>query len=217
MEKEKLFCYGNSKNAGELIGKCGYFGDSEEEIQQLIDSGAKVRECNRVDIGNGYSAFYPKHDKETMVLSFSYFYCVDSLAAQPTPIPTPTPTPTQKLIACPGPEAHSEDMQAYAQQQLKIILQQSDNPSLQFIYNYAKSIQTKNEDAKQLFNDLQSWYNSKLIQLHDFLIKEISNEECITSDVLRSYADKLDEVDNFELLTEENFDSLQDLLNEYNI
>ena len=211
MEKEKLFCYGNSKNAGELIGKCGYFGDSEEEIQQLINSEAKVRECSRVDIGNGYSAFYPKHDKETMALSFSYFYCVDSLAARPTP------TPTQKLIACPGPEAHSEDMQAYAQQQLKIILQQSDNISLQFIYDYAKSIQTKNEDAKQLFNDLQSWYNSKLIQLHDFIIKEISNEECITSDVLRSYADKLDEVDNFELLTGENFDSLQDLLNEYNI
>ena len=205
MEKEKLFCYGNSKNAGELIGKCGYFGDSEEEIQQLIDSGTAVNECARVDIGADYSAFYPKPESGTLTRSYSYFYCVDFLAAKPV-----------KLIACPGPEAHTEDMQAYAQQQLRIILQQLDNSSLQFIYDYAKSLQTKNEDAKQLFTDLQFWYNSKLTQLHDFLIEEISNEECITSDVLRSYADKLDEVDNFELF-EEDFDTLQDLLNEYNI
>lgn len=206
MEKEKLFCYGNSKNAGKLIGKCGYFGDSEEEIQQLIDSGAAVNECTRVEVGVDYSNFYPKPETGTLTRSYSYFYCVDFISAQPT----------QKLIACPGTEAHSEDMQAYAQQQLRIILQQIGNPSLQFIYDYAKSLQTKNEDAKQLFDDLQYWYNSKLTQLHDFLVSEISNEECITSDVLRSYADKLDEVDNLELFGED-FSKLQDLLNEYNI
>ena len=205
MEKEKLFCYGNSKNAGELIGKCGYFGDSEEEIQQLIDSGAAVNECVRVDIGNGYSAFYSKPEQGTLTRSYSYFYCVDFPAAKPV-----------KLIACPGPEAHSEDMQAYAQQQLRIILQQDANPSLQFIFDYAKSLQTKNEDAKQLFDDLQYWHNSKLTQLHDVVISELSSESYISSDVLRSYADRLDKIADCEFY-EENFDSLQDLLNEYNI
>lgn len=207
MEKEKLFCYGNSKNAEELIGKCGYFGDSEEEIQQLIDSGAAVNECARVDIGADYSAFYPKPESGTLTRSYSYFYCVDFLAAKPV-----------KLIACPGtgPEAHTEDMQAYAKQQLRIILQQLDNPSLQFIYDYAKSLQTKNEDAKQLFTDLQVWYNSKLTQLHDVIVSELNSENYITSDILRSYADRLDEIFKLETL-EENFDSLQDLLNEYNI
>ena len=205
MEKEKLFCYGNSKNAGELIGKCGYFGDSEEEIQQLIDSGTAVNECVRVDIGDGYSAFYSKPEPGTLTRSYSYFYCVDFLAAKPV-----------KLIACPGPEAHSEDMQAYAQQQLRIILQQVANPSLQFIFDYAKSLQTKNEDAKQLFNDLQYWYNSKLTQLHDVVVSELSRESYISADVLRSYADQLDKIYNFGTY-EESFDSLQDLLNEYNI
>lgn len=205
MEKEKLFCYGNSKNAGELIGKCGYFGDSEEEIQQLIDSGTAVNECARVDIGADYSAFYPKPESGTLTRSYSYFYCVDFLAAKPV-----------KLIACPGPEAHSEDMQAYAQQQLKIILQQVDNPSLQFIYDYAKSLQTDNEDAKQLFNDLQYWYNSKLTQLHDVVVSELSRESYISADVLRSYADQLDKIYDFGAY-EEDFDTLQDLLNEYNI
>lgn len=208
MEKEKLFCYGNSKNVGELIGKCGYFGDSEEEIQQLIDSGTAVNECVRVDIGDGYSAFYSKPEPGTLTRSYSYFYCVDFIVAQPTP--------TQKLIACPGPEAHTEDMQAYAQQQLRIILQQVDNPSLQFIFDYAKSIQTKNEDAKQLFNDLQYWHNSKLTQLHDVVVSKLSRESYISSDVLRSYADQLDKIADCRFY-EENFDSLQDLLNEYNI
>lgn len=207
MEKEKLFYYGNSKNAGELIGKCGYFGDSEEEIQQLIDSGAAVNECARVDIGADYSAFYPKPESGTLTKSYSYFYCVDFLAAKPV-----------KLIACPGtgPETHTEDMQAYAQQQLKIILQQLDNPSLQFIYDYVKSLQTKNEDAKQLFTDLQFWYNSKLTQLHDVIVSELNSENYITSDILRSYAGRLDEIFKLETF-EENFDSLQDLLDEYNI
>ena len=206
MEKDRLFCYGNSKNAGELLGKSGYFGESEEEIQQQIDSGAEVRECIRVNMSKDCFVFYPAVSEYTYPACYRYFYCVDSIAAEPVP----------KMLICPGTEAPLEDMQAYARQQLKLILQQLDNPSLQFIYDYTKSLQSKNETAKTLFTDLQFWYNTKQQQLHDFLIEEISNEECITSDVLRSYADKLDEVDNLELL-EEDFDSLQDLLNEYNI
>lgn len=205
MKKDHLFCYGNSKNAGELIGKCGYFGDSEEEIQQRIDSGAATEKCVRVDIGIDYATFYPKPEAGTLVRSYYYFYCVDFFASK-----------SEKLLACPETEAPLEEMQAYTQQQFRIILHQLESASLQCIYDCLKILQTKNEFAKQLFTDLQRYYNAKQQQLRDALISDINNEKRITSDALRAYAGRLDEIDALACL-EEDFDSLQELLYEYNI
>lgn len=203
MEKEKLFCCGNSDNAGKLVGKCGYFGDSEEEIQQQLDSGAAVKNCVRVDIGEDYSAFYPKPDAGTLTRSYSYFYCIDPIK------------PAEKQLQLSSYEAPLYEMQQYCLQQFNKI-KLVDCVSMAQIYNYAESVSDMSDTAKELYSDMTDWYNSKQNQLREFLVSELNNEECIDSDVLRSYADKLDAVDNLSCGAPD-FNEMQEMLDEYNL
>lgn len=204
MEKDRLFCFGNSQNVECLIGRSGYFGDSEEEIQQQIDSGAAVKKCSRIHIGTDYFAFYPEITTGMCSISYKYFYCVDSNLES-----------VKKIIPTPDVCAPLDDVKAYALQQLKILLQQEDSVPLQFIYNYASAAKDS-KIAQDLFDFMHRWYGNKQCQLRDALIEELSDEGFITSDVLRAYANKLDDIDNLVDLAED-FDSLQELLDEYNL
>jgi len=210
MEKDRLYCFGNTRDVGMLLNKQGYFGDSEEEIQQQIDSGASVKECERIDMGVNYCVFYPhlevnENGPAVCTPSYKYFYCVDKLNS----------LYAKDYIKMPGYEAPLYDMQLYCTQQFNAI-KFTDCVSMQAIYDYAGTIADISNTAKQLHDDMSYWYSSKQNQLREFLVSELNSEEYIDSNVLRTYADKLDAVDNLSC-GDPDFNEIQEMLDEYNL